>query len=72
MQDAAVVRRCVNGKAIILKPHNSTVGAAEGCDLLLLKIKRSQPSAAPTLGSGYLPSFTRVQPRVMIRWVAIG
>jgi len=28
------------------------VGAAEGCDLLTLKIKRSQPPAAPTLGLG--------------------
>jgi hypothetical protein len=30
------------------------VGAAEGCDLLtlILQIKRSQPSAAPTLGLG--------------------
>ncbi|QXE10542.1 MULTISPECIES: hypothetical protein [Pseudomonas] len=32
-----------------------TVGAAEGCDLLILsftiKIKRSQPSAAPTFTS---------------------
>jgi hypothetical protein len=32
------------------------VGAAEGCDLLILifKIKRSQPSAAPTLGRGVI------------------
>jgi hypothetical protein len=30
--------------------HDTRVGAAEGCDLLILflKIKRSQPSAAPT------------------------
>jgi hypothetical protein len=32
--------------------HNTNVGAAEGCDLLIfvfkIKIKRSQPSAAPT------------------------
>ncbi|CAI8889743.1 hypothetical protein EMIT0232MI5_30276 [Pseudomonas sp. IT-232MI5] len=40
---------------LISKTHyRSIVGAAEGCDLLLLffkikiKIKRSQPSAAPT------------------------
>ncbi|MGS0545121.1 hypothetical protein HXW87_13590 [Pseudomonas sp. Y5-11] len=34
------------------QPMNHPVGAAEGCDLLILflkiKIKRSQPSAAPT------------------------
>jgi hypothetical protein len=32
--------------------HKTNVGAAEGCDLLIfvftIKIKRSQPSAAPT------------------------
>ncbi|CAI8923302.1 hypothetical protein EMIT0P218_420008 [Pseudomonas sp. IT-P218] len=34
-----------------LKRTHSPVGAAEGCDLLIFKIKRSQPSAAPTEGS---------------------
>jgi hypothetical protein len=36
--------------------RNLRVGAAEGCDLLILKIKikRSQPSAAPTLGHGVI------------------
>jgi hypothetical protein len=34
----------------LMKLMKSPVGAAEGCDLLILffKIKRSQPSAAPT------------------------
>ncbi|EJN29676.1 hypothetical protein PMI37_03173 [Pseudomonas sp. GM80] len=34
----------------LLKLLKLTVGAAEGCDLLILKnnVKRSQPSAAPT------------------------
>ncbi len=30
------------------------VGAAAGCDLLIFKIKRSQPAAAPTFDSGHL------------------
>jgi hypothetical protein len=36
-------------QAVMRRLH---VGAAEGCDLLILKIngKRSQPSAAPTSG----------------------
>jgi hypothetical protein len=46
----------------VLKPAAETaqispVGTAEGCDLLIfiLKIKRSQPAAAPTgYSSGYL------------------
>ncbi|MBP5959044.1 hypothetical protein ICA16_25545 [Pseudomonas anatoliensis] len=37
--------------------QKSRVGAAEGCDLLTLlfrnKIKRSQPAAAPTMGSAF-------------------
>jgi hypothetical protein len=28
--------------------YATLVEAAEGCDLLILKVKRSQPSAAPT------------------------
>ncbi|WP_143517904.1 hypothetical protein [Pseudomonas sp. PICF141] len=50
-------RRTKADQLTIRKPR-STVGAAEGCDLLILifggfmdiktKIKRSQPSAAPT------------------------
>ncbi|CAI8894885.1 hypothetical protein EMIT0232MI5_30377 [Pseudomonas sp. IT-232MI5] len=35
-----------------IRGHDFYVGAAEGCDLLILilkiKVKRSQPSAAPT------------------------
>ncbi|CAI8727177.1 hypothetical protein EMIT0232MI5_110263 [Pseudomonas sp. IT-232MI5] len=42
------------GMTIFSNTHKSPVGAAEGCDLLILifksKIKRSQPSAAPTRG----------------------
>ncbi|TMU76919.1 DUF1534 domain-containing protein [Pseudomonas fluorescens] len=30
------------------------------------------PRGAWERSSAHLPSFTRVQPRVMIRWVAIG
>jgi hypothetical protein len=41
-----------NKKYCYLKMFQNPVGAAEGCDLLALflkdKIKRSQPSAAPT------------------------
>jgi hypothetical protein len=39
-------------QTMALRYHSSHVGAAEGCDLLIfvfkIKIKRSQPSAAPT------------------------
>jgi hypothetical protein len=51
------------------------VGAAEGCDLLILffriKIKRSQPSAAPTgiaLAAGY-PDL--VGAAVLAAWVVL-
>jgi hypothetical protein len=41
------------------QPPKKPVGAAEGCDLLILifnsKIKRSQPSAAPTGSFGGYP-----------------
>jgi hypothetical protein len=48
-----------HGDALQLKCKSfsqTPVGAAEGCDLLILpfKIKRSQPSAAPTERSDFL------------------
>ncbi|EJN22667.1 hypothetical protein PMI36_03025 [Pseudomonas sp. GM79] len=43
---------CAEGIARDISGGNKTVGAAEGCDLLILsfknKVKRSQPAAAPT------------------------
>jgi hypothetical protein len=51
-------------KAAFSCPPHFPVGAAEGCDLLILKnkIERSQPSAAPTGAEVDLSIWINIRP----------